>query len=104
MENSFQSFGDPIHLSEEDVYRVYMVDITQRTFVEEDPTNTCRGYPNQEYQSYQDCDDQFMKKLLPGLTPIWLTEDLAEVSTQVFDENGTYGSEQNGTYDGELFP
>ena len=72
MENSFQSFGDPIHLSEEDVSKVYMVDITQRIFVEEDPTNTCRVYPNQEYQSYQDCDDQFMKKLLPGLTPIWL--------------------------------
>ena len=44
-----------------------------------------------------------MKKLLPGLTPIWLTEDLAEVSTQVFDENGTYGDEQNGTCGGELF-
>ena len=64
-----------------------MVDITQREFVEEDPANTCRNYPNLEYTSYEECDSQFVKNLLPGLTPVWMTENFTEVSTKVLDEN-----------------
>ena len=90
-EHNFESLGDSIHSSKEGVYKAYRVEISQRVFVEEDPTNNCQVYPNKQYQSYQDCDDHFVRKLLPGLTPIWMTEDFAEVSTQVFDENGTYG-------------
>ena len=89
-EHSFQSTGDAIKLSDRRVSRSYMVEISQRVFVEEDPTNTCQDYPNEKHFSYQECDDQFVKNLLPGLTPIWLTEDLAEVSTCVFDQNDTY--------------
>ena len=88
-EHIFQSTGDAIKLNEKNVSVAYMVDISQRVFVEEDPTNTCRDYPNQDYLSYQECDDQFVKNLLPGLTPVWLTEDFAEVSKQVL--HGTYG-------------
>ena len=70
--------------------RSYMVDIAQRVFVEEDPNSNCRNYPNQEYQSYQECDDKFVRNFLPGgLTPIWITDDFTEVSMQVFYEKGT---------------
>ena len=31
-----------------------------------------------------------MKETLPGLTPVWITEDPAEVTIQKDDENGTY--------------
>ena len=44
-EHSRQSNGDAIRLDRENVSRAYMVDITQRVFVEEDPTTTCRNYP-----------------------------------------------------------
>ena len=90
-EHSLQSTGDAIRLDRENVSRAYMVDITQRDFVENDPTNTCRDYPNLEYLSYEECDDQFVRDLLPGLTPVWLTEDFEEVSTLVSDEDGTFG-------------
>ena len=92
-EHSFQSTGDAIKLKQNTQgSRAYMVDISQRVFVEEDPTNICRDYPNQEYLSYQDCDDQFVRNLLPGLTPVWLTEDPAKVSTHVLEKKyGTYG-------------
>ena len=91
-EHSFQASGDAIKLKKENnVSRAYMVDIAQRVFVEEDPANSCRDYPNEEFLSYQHCDDQFVRSSLNGLTPIWLTEDFAEVSTQSFDENGSYG-------------
>ena len=86
-EHSRQSIGDAIRLDRENVSRAYMVDITQRVFVEEDPTTTCRNYPNQDYLSYEECDTQFVRNLLPGLTPIWMTEDFAKVSTKVLDDN-----------------
>ena len=35
----------------ENVSRAYMVDISQRVFVEQDPANGC---PNQEYLSYEE--------------------------------------------------
>ena len=85
---SFQSTGDAIKLMHKDLRRSYIVDISQRVFVEEDPTNTCRNYPNEEYLSYQECDDHFVRNQLPaGLVPVWMTEDFADVSTQVYDEN-----------------
>ena len=90
-EHGFQSTGDDIKLNAEKVSGAHIVDISQRFFFEEDPTNTCQDYPNQEYLSYQECDDQFVKNLLPGLTPVWLTKDFAEVSTHVIWENGNYG-------------
>ena len=90
-EHSLQSNGDAIRLDRENVSRAYMVDISQRVFVEQDPANGCRNYPNLEYLSYEECDDQFVRKLVPGLTPVWMTEDFDQVSTQVFDENGTFG-------------
>ena len=88
--HSFQSTGDAIKLMHKDLRRAYIVDISQRVFVEEDPTNTCRNYPNEEYLSYQECDDQFLRDHLPaGLMPVWMTEDFADVSTQVYDQNWT---------------
>ena len=85
--HSLQSTGDAIRLDRENVSRAYMVDISQRVFVEKDPANGCRDYPNQEHLSYEECDDQFLRSLVPSLTPVWMTEDFDKVSTQVFDEN-----------------
>ena len=68
-----------------------MVGIAQREYVEEDPSNQCQNYPNDEYDSYAEYDNQFVRNKLPGLIPIWMTEDFSKVSTQVYDENGTYG-------------
>ena len=90
-EHSLQSIGDAIRVMHKNVWRAYIVDITQRVFAEEDPANTCRDYPNEEYLSYEECDNQFVKSLLPvGLTPVWMTDHYAEVSTHVFDENETF--------------
>ena len=63
----------------------YTVDISESVFVEEDPSKRCRVYPTKEHQSYRECDDQFMKDLVstfdPPITPVWLTEDLNQVTT-----------------------
>ena len=91
-DHSLYSFGDTIKLQEENVSMAYMVEISQRVFVEEDPTNTCQNYPTSDFTSYAQCDDAFMRELIPAaINPIWLTENFSEVSTHVFDENGTIG-------------
>ena len=89
-EHNLRSTGDDIVLREENVSRAYTVEITQRQFVENDPFNECRDYPNPEYASYDECDNQFMRETLPGLTPVWITEDLAEVTIRKEDKNGIY--------------
>ena len=86
--------GDTIQIHEEKVSMSYMVEISQQVFVEEDPNHTCLNYPTKEYASYGECDDAAMRKMLPNITPIWLADDFAEVSTRVFDENGTLGNER----------
>ena len=58
----------------------YAIKILGNKFVEEDPVNDCRIYPNNDFLSYKDCDDDFLRKevdrISPGLQPIWLTHDL----------------------------
>ena len=90
-EHSFDSMGDDIIMQQENITKSFLVEIAQRQFVEEDPTNDCRNYPNQEYASYETCDNQFVRNTLPGLTPIWMSENFSAVSTNVYDANDTYG-------------
>ena len=66
----------------------YIVKIKKNVFVEEDPRKTCCNYPNAEFSSYAECDDQYMRERIdqaaPGLnlTPPWLTKDLDRVTTE----------------------
>ena len=90
-EHSFDSMGDDIIIQHENMTKSFLVEIAQRQYVEEDPTNDCRNYPNQEYASYEECDNQFVRNTLPGLTPIWMSENFSAVSTNVYDANDTYG-------------
>ena len=77
-EHSLQSNGDAIRLDRENVSKAYMVDISQRVFVEKDPANGCR---DQEHLSYEECDDQFLRSLVPCLTPVWMTEDFDKLES-----------------------
>ena len=66
-------------------YNVYGIEIRESEFVEDDPSKNCRVYPNKDFQSYREYDDQFMKdyvsKLDPPITPVWLTDDANQVTT-----------------------
>ena len=91
IDHSFYSMGNDITLTQNNMTMSYMVGIAQREYVEDDPSSRCRNYPNNEYASYEECDNQFVRNKLPGLTPIWMTENFSKVSTQVYDKNETYG-------------
>ena len=80
----FYHTGDPIKL---DKFSSYRVKIKKRVVIEGEPGNTCRNYPNSDFESYRDCDDNYMKTTLqdaaPGLNlmPVWMTNDLSKVTT-----------------------
>ena len=84
--HQFYSTGDSMKLQKG--FSNYIVKVKKNVFVEEDPKNACRNYPNLEFSSYGDCDDDYMRKRIeavaPGLnlTPPWLTDDLDKVTNE----------------------
>ena len=69
----------------------YAVKILGEKFVEEDPGNDCRNYPYDDFLSYKDCDQNYMKKevdrISPGLNPLWLSDDLSQATPQKIFQN-----------------
>ena len=84
-ELAFSQMGDQIGVGR-NWEKHFVVKILGNKFPEEDPGNNCRNYPNEEFQSYKDCDNDFLLKeadiISPGLNPIWLAEDLNKVTIQ----------------------
>ena len=84
--NQFYSTGDIITLRKG--LSSYIVKVKKQVFVEEDPRKACRNYPNQDFNSYADCDDHYMRDRIeavaPGLnlTPPWLTDNLDKVTQE----------------------
>ena len=57
--------------------------ISQEEYSLEDPANPCVNYPTEEYESYADCDDQFVREFLPpGLKPFWTVDNISEASNK----------------------
>ena len=91
-ENQFYSSGDRMILTNDDlksgVYSNYIVKIKKFVNVEEDPGKICRNYPNDDFQSFEDCDSNFMRKRVKeispnrDLIPPWLTNDLDKVTVK----------------------
>ena len=57
---------------------------SQEEYSPEDPANPCVNYPTEEYQSYADCDDHFVRsRLPPDLKPFWNVDNISE-ATDIF--------------------
>ena len=69
---------------------------SQEEYSPEDPANPCVNYPTEQYESFADCDEQFVRRSLPpGLKPFWTVDNISE-ATNTFDlEYELY----NKTYD-----
>ena len=58
--------------------------ISQEQYSPEDPANPCVNYPTEQYESYADCDDQFVRRSLPpGLKPFWAVDNISEATQEV---------------------
>ena len=54
---------------------------SQEEYSPEDPANPCVNYPTEEYESYADCDDHFVRRSLPpGLRPFWAVDNISEAT------------------------
>merc|ERR1712192_19775 len=80
--HKFYHSGDTIDEFSSD----YIVELKKRVMVEEDVSNTCRNYPNEDFETYMDCDDMFMAETLRNITdglnviPPWLNDNLDDVT------------------------
>ena len=57
----------------------------ENIYDENDASKKCRDYPNPDFFSYKECDDHSMKDYISsfdpsGLVPIWLTDDIGNVT------------------------
>ena len=81
-DDTFGTTGDAIVVEKPGTYYKYAVEISGNSYVEEDTSKKCRDYPNSEYASYKECDDQYMRDICKkvGLAPVWLFEDFSQVT------------------------
>ena len=57
---------------------------SQEEYSPEDPANPCVNYPTEQYESYADCDEQFVRRSLPaGLRPFWAVDNISEATNEV---------------------
>ena len=70
------------------IYSYTFHNYSQEEYSPEDPANPCVNYPTEEYESYADCDDQFVRKSLPpGLKPFWTVDNISEATDTFYLEN-----------------
>ena len=52
----------------------------------EDLSNKCVDYPNDKFETYKACDEDFLTKALPpGFVPIWATDNISMVTEELYN-------------------
>ena len=89
-DHSFYTTGDAI-LGKPRYFNKYGIEISESVFVQEDPNKHCLNYPTAEYESFGDCDYQYMldKCRKAGVSPIWLAESFENVTTHFIDQGSS---------------
>ena len=77
MQHQLLFSGEDIRLEKSEKYigRSYSIAFTKTEFVEKDKTKNCKIYPNDKFESYKECDDEFIKeayKEFNGTLPAWM--------------------------------
>ena len=98
--NKFGTSGLDIALSDTSkmVYKYYAVKFEQKVFVEEDPSVVCAEYPTERYQSFEECDSEYLKKMLQksfstNFTPIWAVDGTDSVTQWIYLDTEKYKTE-----------
>ena len=57
---------------------------SQLKLSEEDKTSNCVNYPTPEYDSYADCDEDYIKRTLPTIIrPFWFVRNISQATKYV---------------------
>ena len=84
LEHRFYSSGDSMTLGR---FSSYVVRMKKTVFEAKKEIKKCRPYPNYDFESYKQCDTEYMRaridELAPdlNLTPPWITDDLNSVTS-----------------------
>ena len=83
--NHFDYIGPPIQLNDliSPSILTYAVKISSFVDLEEDPGKKCVNYPTKEFESYQECDQEFLHKEIKqtyDIMPFWASKSDAEVT------------------------
>ena len=82
----FGQIGPELHLqTDKNLYKYYAVKFHQDIFVEADPAKECLNYPNIRYESYAECDNNFVLRFLQDnfpaqFLPIWAVDEPENVT------------------------
>ena len=67
---------------------------SQEEYSPSDPANPCVNYPTEEYHSYGECDDQFVRRSLPpGLRPFWTVDNISEATSRFHIETDSFDAD-----------
>ena len=71
----------------------YIIELSQDTYLENDPSKKCKNYPNKDYETYNDCDDAYFRSFFkifypPAFMPVWATSNMSLVTTDM--DNGAF--------------
>ena len=71
------------HLMEKVKNEEHILKMTQTKDAAEDKSNGCQDYPNEKYQTFGDCEAEFVhgQMLGEGVMPFWATDNLDEVTS-----------------------
>ena len=67
-----------------------IIRISQNIFVEKDKSKKCQNYPNSKFDSYRDCDEQFVYREVKNkynVVPFWTAYDFNEVTSKRNDNS-----------------
>ena len=92
MQHQLLFSGDDIRLekSKKFIGRSYSIAFTKTEFVEKDTTKNCKIYPNEDFESYKECDDEFIKeayKEFNGTLPAWMNLSQSNVQSEINIKN-----------------
>ena len=99
-DHSFYTVGDAV-TGKPGYFKKYGFEINENIFVEDDPTKHCQVYPTSQFETFGDCDYQYMVDLCEKaeVTPIWLEDDFENVSKYF-----TFQGPLPGKFGVEIFP
>ena len=96
--NIFATSGQELALEKisRPIMKYYAVKFHQNVFVERDPSMSCAVYPNENYENFDQCDTDFLKKTLsthfpPDFTPIWAVDHMENVTKWIFLDEKIFG-------------
>ena len=69
--------GTPLTINlTQNFLKSFTSELKQEIFVEEDKSKECKNYPNSDYSSYNECDQEYIRRKIsafigPNFTPLW---------------------------------